>query len=311
MPVTVASLGFPRIGPRRELKTALERYWSGKSDRDALLAVAAELRANTWARQKELGVDHVPSNDFSFYDHVLDTSAMVGAVPAIYGWTGGPVDLDTYFAMARGAQGEAHADCGHGCTHKAVGVPAAEMTKWFDTNYHYLVPEFSAGQSLALSSTKVVEEFMEAKAQGVHTRPVLLGPVTYLKLGKSHTGELHPDELLRALLPVYGEVLRRLAAAGADWVQIDEPCLVLDLAEEDRAALRHAYAALAEAAPGIRLMLTTYFGGLGENLETALALPVAGLHVDLIRAPEQLDAVLAGARQGLVLSLGVVDGRNV
>ena len=129
MSVTVASLGFPRIGPRRELKTALERYWSGKSDRGALLAAAAELRATAWARQKELGVDHVPSNDFSLYDHVLDTSAMLGAIPAIYGWTGGPVDLDTYFAMARGAQGEAHADCGHGCTHKAEDVPAAEMTK--------------------------------------------------------------------------------------------------------------------------------------------------------------------------------------
>jgi 5-methyltetrahydropteroyltriglutamate--homocysteine methyltransferase len=311
MSVTVASLGFPRIGPRRELKTALERYWSGKSNRGELLAVAAELRARAWARQKSLGVDHVPSNDFSLYDHVLDTSAMVGAIPATYGWTGGPVDLDTYFAMARGAQGEAHAECGHGCTHKVVDVPAAEMTKWFDTNYHYLVPEFSPGQAFALSSTKAVEEFLEAKAQGVHTRPVLLGPVTYLKLGKSHAGELRLDELLRAILPVYAEVLRRLGAAGAEWVQIDEPCLVLDLTAEDHAALRAAYAALAEAVPAVRLMLTTYFGGLGGNLETALALPVAGLHVDLIRAPEQLDAVLAGARPDLVLSLGVVDGRNV
>jgi 5-methyltetrahydropteroyltriglutamate--homocysteine methyltransferase len=311
MSVTVASLGFPRIGSRRELKTALERFWSGKSDRAALLAVAAELRSTTWARQKALGVDHVPSNDFSFYDHVLDTSAMVGAIPAIYGWTGGPVDLDAYFAMARGAQGEAHAYCGHGCTHKPVDVPAAEMTKWFDTNYHYLVPEFSAGQAFALSSTKIVDEFLEAKAQGLHTRPVLLGPVTYLKLGKSHAGELHLDEVLRGILPVYGEVLRHLVAAGADWVQIDEPCLVLDLTAEDHAALRHAYDAMADAAPGIRLMLTSYFGGLGGNLETALGLPVAGLHIDLIRAPEQLDQVLAAARPDLLLSLGLIDGRNV
>ena len=311
MSVTVASLGFPRIGPRRELKTALERYWSGKSDRAALFAAAAELRAKSWARQKELGVDHVPSNDFSFYDHVLDTSAMVGAVPVIYGWTGGPVDLDTYFAMARGAQGEAHVDCGHGCTHKAVDVPAAEMTKWFDTNYHYLVPEFSTGQAFTLSSTKVVDEFLEAKAQGIHTRPVLLGPVTYIRLGKSHAGEVSREELLRAILPVYEEVLRRLSAAGADWVQIDEPCLVLDLTQGDRTLLAAAYEALAKAVPAVKLMLTTYFGGLGDNLDTAAALPVAGLHIDLIRAPEQLEAVLAKAPKALVLSLGVVDGRNV
>ncbi len=311
MSVTVASLGFPRIGPRRELKIALEHYWSGKSERGALLSVAADLRAKTWARQKALGVDHVPSNDFSLYDHVLDTSAMVGAISAIYGWGGGPVDLDTYFAVARGAQGEAHADCGHGCAHKAVDVPAAEMTKWFDTNYHYLVPEFSSAQAFVLSSTKAVDEFLEAKAQGVHTRPVLLGPVTYLKLGKSHAAGLRLDEMLRAILPVYGEVLRRLAAAGADWVQIDEPCLVLDLTAEEREALHTAYVALTEAAPAVRLMLTSYFGGLGDNLGATLALPVAGLHVDLIRAPEQLGAVLAGARPDLVLSLGVIDGRNV
>ncbi|MCR0981114.1 5-methyltetrahydropteroyltriglutamate--homocysteine S-methyltransferase [Roseomonas populi] len=315
MSVTVASLGFPRIGPRRELKTALERYWSGKSDGGVLLAAAADLRAKAWARQKALGVDHVPSNDFSFYDHVLDTSAMVGAVPGIYGWKGGPVDLDTYFAIARGAQGtdggEAHADCGHGCTHGAVDVPAAEMTKWFDTNYHYLVPEFSTGQAFALSSTKIVDEFLEAKAQGIHTRPVLLGPVTFIRLGKSHTGEVNREELLRALLPVYEEVLKRLSAAGADWVQIDEPCLVLDLTHEDRALLAMAYEALAKAVPAVKLMLTTYFGGLGDNLDEAVALPVAGLHIDLVRAPEQLEEVLAKAPGTLVLSLGVIDGRNV
>ena len=179
MTVTVATLGFPRIGPRRELKTALERYWSGRSDQATLLAVAGDLRARTWALQRDLGVDHIPSNDFSFYDHVLDTSAMVGAVPGIYGWNGGPVALDTYFAMARGAQGEeGDADCGHGHHHHVLDVPAAEMTKWFDTNYHYLAPEISAGQVFDLTSTKALDEFAEAKAQGVHTRPVLLGPVT-------------------------------------------------------------------------------------------------------------------------------------
>jgi len=312
MTVTVATLGFPRIGPRRELKNALESHWSGKSDAAALLAAAADLRAKAWARQRDLGADIVPSNDFSLYDHVLDTSAMVGAIPAIFGWKGGSVSLATYFAMARGAQGEAaHEGCTHGHAHQHEGVPAAEMTKWFDTNYHYLVPEFAEGQRFALSSTKAVDEFLEAKGQGIVTRPVLLGPVTFLKLGKSRGEGFDPSSLLGALLPVYAEMLRRLDAAGATWVQIDEPCLVLDLDEQDRAALREAYGVLATAAPGLRLMLTTYFGGLGDNLATALALPVHGLHVDLVRAPEQLEAVVAGARPDLVLSLGVIDGRNI
>jgi 5-methyltetrahydropteroyltriglutamate--homocysteine methyltransferase len=312
MTITVATLGFPRIGPRRELKTALERYWSGKCDRQALLDVAADLRAKTWARQRDLGVDHIPSNDFSLYDHVLDTSAMIGAVPAVYGWSGGEVDLDTYFTMARGAHGEAdHEVCGHGGHNHGVGVPAAEMTKWFDTNYHYLVPELSRDQTFALSSTKAIHEFAEAKAQQIHTRPVLLGPVTYLKLAKSKDEGFDPRTLLEPLVEVYAKVLNRLELAGADWVQIDEPCLVLDLDDIDRAAFHRAYQLLSRTAPGVKLMLTTYFGGLGENLETALALPVAGLHVDLVRAPEQLDRLLANAPPALTLSLGVIDGRNV
>jgi 5-methyltetrahydropteroyltriglutamate--homocysteine methyltransferase len=312
MTVTVATLGFPRIGPKRELKTALERYWSGKSDRQTLVDIAADLRAKTWARQRDLGVDHIPSNDFTFYDHVLDASAMVGAIPAVYGWTDGPVDLDTYFAMARGAQGEAnHADCGHGHHHHALDVPAAEMTKWFDTNYHYLVPEVSPGQTFALASTKAVDEFLEAKAQGVHTRPVLLGPVTFLKLAKSKVEGFDPLTLLEPLVDVYAKALNKLEQAGAEWVQIDEPCLVLDLGEAERAALREAYRLLTRTAPGVKLMLTTYFGPLDDNLETALALPVAGLHLDLVRGADQLDRVLAAAPAGLVLSLGVIDGRNI
>ncbi|MBR0652757.1 5-methyltetrahydropteroyltriglutamate--homocysteine S-methyltransferase [Roseomonas terrae] len=313
MTVTVATLGFPRIGPRRELKTALESHWSGKSDAAALLATAAGLRGQAWARQRDLGADIVPSNDFSLYDQMLDTSAMVGAVPAIYGWKGGPVGLATYFAMARGSQGGHvhHEGCTHSHAHEGEGAPAAEMTKWFDTNYHYLVPEFTEGQHFALSSTKAIDEFLEAKAQGILTRPVLIGPVTFLKLGKSRTEGFDQRALLPALLPIYAGVLKRLAAAGADWVQIDEPCLVLDLDDRDREMLRLAYAELVKAAPGLKLMLATYFGGLGDNLATALALPVQGLHVDLVRAPEQLDAVVAGARPDLVLSLGVIDGRNI
>ena len=312
MTVTVATLGFPRIGPRRELKTALEAYWAGKDSRQALLNTAAGLRAKTWARQSELGVDHIPSNDFSFYDHVLDTSAMVGAIPAVYGWTGGAVDLDTYFAMARGAQGEAdHAGCGHGHHHQALDVPAAEMTKWFDTNYHYLVPEVSPEQAFELSSTKALDEFEEAKAQGIHTRPVLLGPVTFLKLAKSKTEGFDPRSLLRPLVAVYTKLLNRLELAGADWVQLDEPCLVLDLDDVDRAALAEAYLLISRAAPGVKVMLATYFGALDDNLNLALGLPVAGLHVDLVRGAAQLDRVLEWSPASLVLSLGVIDGRNI
>jgi 5-methyltetrahydropteroyltriglutamate--homocysteine methyltransferase len=267
--------------------------------------------ASNWARQKALGVTVIPSNDFSLYDHVLDTSVMVGAIPAAYGWSGGKVSLETYFAMARGARGAPH---DHGCAHSqadAGQAPAQEMTKWFDTNYHYMVPEFTRGQTFALSSLKAVDEFREAKALGYQTRPVLLGPVTLLNLGKSKDGALDPLSLLGALLPVYIDVLRRLAANGADWVQLDEPCLVLDLDDATREALRTAYGSIARALPSLKIMLTSYFGGIGGNLDTALSLPVAGLHIDLVRAPEQLATVLAKAPQGLVLSLGVIDGRNV
>ena len=307
----VATLGTPRIGPRRELKTALESYWSGKSDEKSLLESASALRAANWGRQRLLGVSIIPSNDFSLYDHVLDTSVMVGAIPEIYGWKGGPVSLETYFAMARGAQaGADDHSCAHGHDH-GHGVQAQEMTKWFDTNYHYMVPEFSRDQKFELSSLKPVVEYREAKALGYQTRPVLLGPVTYLKLGKCKDAGFNPLSLLAGLLPVYIDVLRRLAANGAEWVQIDEPCLVLDLDDVSRDALRQTYARLAHALPNLKIMLTSYFGGLGGNLDTALALPVAGLHIDLVRAPQQLDEVVAKAPRGLVLSFGVIDGRNI
>jgi 5-methyltetrahydropteroyltriglutamate--homocysteine methyltransferase len=303
MTISVATLGFPRIGPRRELKFALESFWSGKSDADALSLGAQGLRAAAWARQKALGADIIPSGDFSLYDHVLDTSAMLGAVPARYGWSGGKVGLDTYFAMARGAQSaKGHEGCAHG-----LDSTAQEMTKWFDTNYHYMVPELSAGQAFALSSSKAVDEFLEAKALGYHTRPVLLGPVTWLTLAKGK--DVAPLSLLDAVLPVYEEVLAQLAQAGADWVQIDEPCLVLDLDDDQRAALKQAYRRLSVNGP--KVMLATYFGALGDNLELATDLPVHGLHIDLVRAPEQLEQVWQRARPDLLLSLGVIDGRNV
>ena len=309
----VASLGTPRIGPRRELKFALESFWSGATDEKALIEAGAGLRAANWARQKKLGVSVIPSNDFSFYDQMLDTSVMVGAIPEIYRWNGGPVPLATYFAMARGAQGKTHeASCGHSHHgHEAAhGVPAQEMTKWFDTNYHYMVPELTKDQQFTLTSRKPIEEYEEAKALGYQTRPVLVGPVTFLKLAKSKDAGFNPLSLLDRLLPVYIEVLRELAYRGAEWVQIDEPCLVLDLDIVAQQALHYAYAEIANAVPQLKVMLATYFGGLGGNRATALALPVAGLHLDLVRAPEQIDS-LADFPDNRVLSLGIIDGRNI
>ena len=317
MPVIAANLGFPRIGPRRELKTAVESYWAGKTDAAHLLDTARGLRAATWDRQKAAGIAVIPSNDFSLYDQVLDTSVMIGAIPDIYRGLGAADSLEVYFAMARGTRTDIQDEsCGHGHgatdSHPDAGqdVPAQEMTKWFDTNYHYMVPEVEPGQNFALSTTKPIDHFREARALGHHTRPVILGPVTWLLLAKSRAADFDPLSLLGDLLPVYVELLTKLRAAGADWVQIDEPALVLDLSDAARATYHTAYAELANV-PGIKLMLATYFGALGDNLETALALPVAGLHVDLVRAPEQRDAVLARAREDLVLSLGLIDGRNV
>jgi 5-methyltetrahydropteroyltriglutamate--homocysteine methyltransferase len=298
--LAVSTLGFPRIGAKRELKAALENFWSGTTDEQALLMDASRMRATNWAIQRRLGITHIPSNDFSLYDHVLDTSVMVGAIPPIYGWRGAGVPLDTYFAMARGTHG-----------HRENDLPALEMTKWFDTNYHYLVPEFYLGQSFVLASTKPIDQFREAKALGFDTRPVLLGPVTYLLLGKAKNGVFDTLSLLPGLLPVYAELLKRLQREGADWVQIDEPCLVLDTSDDVRRALKTAYASLAEAAPGLKLLLTTYFGALDDNLHTVLGLPISGLHLDLIRAPEQLSEIAAKAPSDLALSLGVIDGRNV
>jgi len=309
--LSVATLGTPRIGLRRELKTALESYWAGRSSVEALLGTAAKLRAANWERQKAIGVTVIPSNDFSLYDHVLDTSVMFGVVPEIYGHNGHAIPLDTYFAMARGvgSDGNSTTTCAHGS--HAAGRRALEMTKWFDTNYHYMVPEVTSSQVFRLTSQKPVDEFIEAKALGYHTRPTLLGPVTYLKLCKCKDPRFRPLSLLQHLMPVYIELLRRLAANGADWVQIDEPCLVLDLDDAERAALRSTYERFARALPDLKIMLASYFGALGDNVDVALSLPIAGLHLDLVRAPEQLDAVLNKAPPGLVLSLGIIDGRNV
>ena len=302
MTVSVASLGFPRIGPRRELKFALEKFWAGTISPAELEEAAQGLRTATWARQKALGVDWLPSNDFSLYDHVLDTSVMLGAIPARYDLASGqPAGLETYFAMARGATG------GATCGHAHGSVTAGEMTKWFDTNYHFIVPEIEPETRLQLGHIKPLQDYLEAKAQGFETRPVILGPVTWLSLAKEYGSD--PFDLLEEVLALYATVLARLDEAGAEWVQIDEPILVTDLTDRQRRALTRAYAKLGRAGP--KIMLATYFGGLENNLSLAASLPVAGLHIDLARAPEQLDAVVKAVPQNRLLSLGVVDGRNV
>jgi 5-methyltetrahydropteroyltriglutamate--homocysteine methyltransferase len=293
----VTNLGFPRIGPRRELKHALERYWNGEDSAELLQATARQLRRKHWQLQREAGAEVLPSNDFSLYDQVLDTAFLFDAIAQRYRPLTDADPLAGYFAMARGVQTG------------GLDLRALEMTKWFDTNYHYLVPELQATQTFALRGDKPVAEFLEAKAAGFNTRPVLLGPVSFLLLSKTTDGS-DRLALLDRLLPVYAQLLERLLAAGADWVQIDEPALVLDLDDAAQAAFAHAYEALRPSARP-KLLLSTYFGALGDNLAWAAKLPVEGLHVDLVRAPEQLDAVLQALPKGRVLSAGLINGRNI
>jgi 5-methyltetrahydropteroyltriglutamate--homocysteine methyltransferase len=291
MTILSTNLGFPRIGSHRELKIATESYWAGKSSADDLLKTAASLRARHWVMQHKAGIDHIPSNDFSLYDQMLDTIAMLGAVPPRFGHGGGKVDLDLFFAMARGN----------------TDAAAMEMTKWFDTNYHYIVPELTADTAFALSTTKAVDEFREAKFLGIATRPVLIGPVTFLKLAKMRDGS-DRWALLPKIIPIYRQVLKDLAAAGAEWVQIDEPVLVSDLEDAARDALNEAYC---ELTGGPKILLATYFGTVGDNSQTLVALPVAGVHIDLVRAPEQLEAVARALPKERFLSLGLINGRNI
>ena len=293
--VLATNLGFPRIGAKRELKKALESYWSKGISKEELYKVGQELRAINWQMQLDADLDHIPSNDFTYYDHVLSTAVLVGAVPARYGWDGkSNVDIDIFFAMARGNE----------------KVGAMEMTKWFDSNYHYIVPEFSKDQTFKLSGDRPMANFDEAKDLGITTRPVLLGPVSFLLLGKMKDGG-DALTLLDKLLPVYEQILGKLADLGAEWIQIDEPCFVLDQPQAARDALKKAYDRLSKVSPKLKLLVATYFDELGDNLDTVFGLPVAGVHIDLVRAPQQLDAALKAARKDQVISLGVIDGRNI
>ncbi|MGJ7506653.1 5-methyltetrahydropteroyltriglutamate--homocysteine S-methyltransferase [Variovorax sp. GT1P44] len=295
------NLGFPRIGARRELKFALETYWKGESSRDALQAQGAQLRRRHWDQQA--GLDLAPVGDFAFYDQILDMSFTLGNLPErVRGFHGDP--LYNYFRVASGrsAHGaEEHAGC-------CGGVAAGEMTKWFDTNYHYIVPEFTATTEFKLDASRLLVQLAEARAQRVKAKPVIVGPVTYLSIGKAKD-DSDKLALLPRLLPVYAALLARLAAEGVQWVQIDEPILVTELNAEWQQALRTAYAALDTGK--VKLLLATYFGQLQENLALASELPVQGIHLDAINARDEVEALLTVLPADRVLSLGVINGRNI
>ncbi|GLQ00749.1 5-methyltetrahydropteroyltriglutamate--homocysteine methyltransferase [Methylophaga thalassica] len=293
--VKTHNLGFPRIGKKRELKFALEAYWRGETSLIALERQAAELRKKHWNSQKKL--DFSPVGDFSFYDHVLDTSLLLGNLPRRA--RSGLSELDQYFQAARGQ------------TSKAVeqtSVAAAEMTKWFDTNYHYLVPEFDADTTFELHAERYLSYVREATQQGVNAKPVILGPVSYLWLGKSKDDSNKLD-LLPKLLPVYEALLNLLAKEGIEWVQIDEAILVTELDKDWQHALNQAYFALNKTP--VKLLLTTYFGSLKENLQLACELPTAGLHIDAINARDEVIKVVDWLPPHKVLSIGIINGRNI
>ncbi len=307
--VLATNLGFPRIGPMRELKKAVEAYWKGKSSKEELLDVGKELRAQNWKRQKDAGLDVIPSNDFAYYDQILDLTTTLGLIPSRYKHDGGKIDLDTYFAMARGAQKD------------GVDVTAMEMTKWYDTNYHYIVPEFEEGMTPKLSSTKIFDEYEEAKAQGIETRPVIVGPATYTFLGKPQYDSFKHVEFVKTLIPAYNEILKGLAERGAKWVQIDEPVFSLDLCEIGQGVIKTAYDEL-QTPEGLQILVATYFESLKDNAELAFSLPVDALHIDLCRGsgranttannPEKdIEQALSLIGDEKILSLGVVDGRNI
>ncbi|ANB03300.1 5-methyltetrahydropteroyltriglutamate--homocysteine S-methyltransferase [Ectothiorhodospira sp. BSL-9] len=291
-------LGFPRIGARRELKHALESYWRGDIPREELLDTGRALRQRHWQWQAQAGMDRVTVGDFSFYDHVLDMAQTLGVLPSRFQNAATQHRLDQGFYMARGRSSDP----------TLPDVPALEMTKWFDTNYHYLVPELTSDQSFFCQPHTLVEEIREAQALGLEPKPVILGPLSFLYLSRVK-GQGDRLDLLNKLIPIYQELLEHIATQGVTWVQVDEPILALDLTCAWQRAFETAYQALKGGGP--RILLASYFGSLGQHLPWVLQLPVAGLHVDAVRGAGELDPVVAGLPLDKVLSVGIVDGRNV
>ncbi|KAG0496287.1 hypothetical protein HPP92_000978 [Vanilla planifolia] len=293
--------GYPRMGPKRELKFALESFWDGKISAEDLEKVAADLRASIWKQMADAGIKYIPSNTFSYYDQVLDTTAMLGAVPERYSWNGGEIGFDTYFSMARGN----------------ASVPAMEMTKWFDTNYHFIVPELGPNTKFSYASHKAVNEYKEAKALGVDTVPVLVGPVTYLLLSKPAKGAEKTFNILSLLghiLPIYKQVIAELKAAGVSWVQFDEPILVKDLDSHQLETFTKAYTELESSLSGLNVVIETYFADVpAEAYKTITALStITGFGFDLVRGTKTLDVIKsAGFPSGKYLFAGIVDGRNI
>ncbi|PWA67418.1 5-methyltetrahydropteroyltriglutamate--homocysteine methyltransferase 2 [Artemisia annua] len=293
-------VGYPRMGPKRELKFALESFWDGKSTAEDLQKVSADLRSSIWKQMSDAGIKYIPSNTFSYYDQVLDTTAMLGAVPSRYNWNGGEIGFDTYFSMARGN----------------ASVPAMEMTKWFDTNYHFIVPELGPEVKFTYASHKAVTEYKEAKALGVDTVPVFVGPVSYLLLSKPAKGVEKTFDLLSLLdkiLPIYKEVIAELKEAGATWIQFDEATLVKDLEGYQLEAFTKAYSSLESACSGLNVLLATYFADVpAAAYKTLTSLPgVTGYTFDLVRGANTLDLIKSSFPSGKYLFAGVVDGRNI
>jgi len=298
------NLGYPRMGSNRQLKKACEQYWTGSISSSELFLVARKIKEENWQLQINSGIDLIPCNDFSLYDQVLDMTLTLGAIPQRYtqvlSTNENNQELDLYFAMARGYQKD------------GLDITAMEMTKWFDTNYHYLVPEFVANQQFSLFSEKVFAEYNHARQIcGNAAKPVLIGPVSYLLLGKEKEHGFDRVSLIRQLIPVYIEIINRLKTYGAEWVQLDEPFLALDLSEAEKNAFKYAYLEIYKKCKGIKIITATYFEALADNTELAVSMPVEALHIDLVRAPQQLDNVLRLIDDKLILSLGVVDGRNI
>ncbi|WGH27743.1 MAG: 5-methyltetrahydropteroyltriglutamate--homocysteine S-methyltransferase [Candidatus Bostrichicola ureolyticus] len=294
------NLGYPRFGIKRQLKKASEKYWSGKIEQDVLFKVAKELRYEHWKIQENYGLDLIPCNDFSFYDHVLDMSFLLGVIPERYDplWNASKNNIDLYFAMARGYQKD------------NLDITAMEMTKWFDTNYHYIVPEFIYNQKFEIFCTKIFDEFTEAKQNlSKEPKPVLIGPISYLLLGKEKESNFNRIDLIKNLIPIYIEILLKLKNAGAKWIQLDEPFLIFDLSEKEKKAFIYAYKEIFKQCGELNILLTTYFECIDHNISLLIDLPFKALHIDLIKSSDKLNIFLKNFKN--ILSLGIIDGRNI